>query len=134
MGQQNNKGSQQNYKKDFFCGTWNKGCYPTCWNPCWNTCGFGFGCWNYYPWFSRCYSPCYDYCCYPTYNYCYTTPTFYTCQPVEIVTTKVIEVVQQTPVVETVATTQTTQTTETTAAVKQPSFDTSALTGSVLRR
>lgn len=143
------KSGHQNYKSQQFCGTWNKGCYPSCWNYGWNSCGFGFGhgcwnscsfgfghgCWNYYPWFSRCYTPCYDYCCYPEYNYCCTTPVFYTCQPVEIVTNRVIQTVQQAPVVETVTTTQTTQATETSAAlVKPPVQDTSFLTSSALRR
>ena len=127
-----NKMGQQNFKSNQFCGTWNKGCFPTNYNCGWNYCSYGFGCWN--PWYTRCYSPCYDYCCYPIYDYCYTTPVFYTCQPVEIVTTRVIEVVQQAPVVETVTTTQTTQATETAAVVKQPATDTSFLTQSALRR
>ena len=106
----NSKMSQQNFKKDPFCGTaWSKGCYPSNYN-----CG-----WNY-PLYSHCYSPCYDYCSYPVYSSCYSTPTCYTCQSPVITTTRVIQVVQPAPVVETVTTTQTTQATAAIVAPPRP--------------
>ena len=122
---------QQSFSKNFYCGTpWSKGCFPTSYNCGWNYCGFGFGynsCWNY-PWYRNyCYTPCYSY---PVYDYCCTTPLVYTYQSQVIVTTKVIEVIQQpAPVVETV----TTQTTATSTAIKPPAHDVSFLTGSATR-
>ncbi len=136
MGNQQNKMSQQNFKKDSYCkdNYWNKSCYPSCWNYGYNSCSYGYGCWNY-PCYSSCYtpcySPCYEYCSYPSYQTCYTTPVCYSCQAPVITTTQVIEVIQPAPVVETVTTTQTTQATAT--AVRPPSNDISFLTNSAVR-
>ena len=103
---QGSKMPHQNFKKDFYCGnTWNKGCYPSNYNYGYNFCGYNFGC-SSYPWYNRCYTP--------TYEYCYTPQVFYTYQPRVITTTRVIEVIQPAPVVETVTTTATT------TAVKPP--------------
>lgn len=81
---------QQNIKKDF-CST------P--WNYC--NSGYGYGsCWNYPTYRSSC--------SYPVYDYCYTTPVCYPCQPQVIASTRVIQVIQPAPVVETGITTSST--------------------------
>jgi len=88
----------QNFKKDF-CGT------P------WNYCNYGYGfnnCWSY-PWYRSS-------CSYPVYDYCYSSPLIYTYQPQVIATTRVIQVVQPAPVVETITTT----TTNTSGAIVRP--------------
>ena len=89
---------QQNFKKDY------------CYTP-YSHCNYGYGyngCWNY-PWYRSS-------CSYPVYDSCYSSPLCYTYQPQVIATTRVIQVVQPAPVVETVTTT----TTSATGAIVRP--------------